>query len=285
MIYMREYCVTAILSASVFFNSLTGQDISFPELNGFKRNTDFPVYSGDNINEFSLSLAETYRSYRFVEMNLAQYRKGKNEIRIEISRFEDNLMAFGIYSLGRSSSFRYLNLGSQGYSANSMVNFFKGQYYVHMTVLPGNEKNMLSAESLAVRIANMLPGYPEMPAILNRFPETGRKVNEEIFINENVLGHKFLNRAFKAVYEVGPDIFSLYLIENQSTSETWKAAEAYLSQAGEEVPESETGKYVITDGYNGTIFLAWNNKTMVIISGLSKDQADVADKYTSEIIE
>ncbi len=140
------------------------------------------------------------------------------------------------------------------------------------------------AESLALRIANMLPGNQEMPQTLSRFPETGRKINEETYINENVLGHKFISGAYKAVYEVGPDIFSLYLIEKQSVSEIWKTVDFYLKQSGEDVPESESGKYVISDGYNGTIFLAWADKTIVIISGLSKDQADIADQYTSEII-
>ncbi len=282
---MRKYFIAAVLTASFFSTLLPAQDISFPELKGYKKNVDFPVYSSDNLNEFNRSLAETYRSYRFVDMHLGEYRKGKNEIRVEISRFADKLMAFGIYSLGRSSSFRFLNLGSQGYSGNGVVCFFKGQYYVHISMLPGNEKNIQMAESLAIRIANMLPGYAEMPAMLKRFPETGLKVNEEKYINEKVLGHKFLTGAFKADYEVGPDNFSLYLIENNSNSETWKMAEAYLNEAGEDIPESETGKYVISDGYNGTIFLAWSNKTMVIISGLSKDQADVAYNYTSEIIE
>ncbi|HUX96488.1 MAG TPA: DUF6599 family protein [Bacteroidales bacterium] len=282
---MRKYFVVAILTAAVFITSLPAQDISFPELKGYKKNTDFPVYTSNNLNELRSSLVETFLSYRFVDMNIAEYRKGKNKIRVEISRHADNLMAFGIYSLGRSSSFRFLNLGSQGYSAEGVVNFFKGQFYVHLNILPWNEKNIQMAESLALRIANMLPGYPEMPAILTRLPETGRKTNEETFINENVLGHKLLAGAFKAVYEVGPDIFSLYLIENHSASETWKMAEAYLKQAGEDIPESETGKYVISDGYNGTVFLAWSNKTMIIITGLAKDQADVADKYTSEILE
>ena len=48
--------------------------------------------------------------------------------------------------------------------------------------------------------------------------------------------------------------------------------------------ESSSGKYVLADGYNGTIFLAWKDNRIVAISGLSKDQADIADKYTSEIL-
>ena len=41
---------------------------------------------------------------------------------------------------------------------------------------------------------------------------------------------------------------------------------------------------MLTDGYNGTIFLAWKDKRIVIISGLAKDQAELADNYTAEIL-
>jgi hypothetical protein len=40
---------------------------------------------------------------------------------------------------------------------------------------------------------------------------------------------------------------------------------------------------MFTDGYNGTIFMAWAEKTVVIITGLSKDQSDIADQYASQI--
>ena len=41
---------------------------------------------------------------------------------------------------------------------------------------------------------------------------------------------------------------------------------------------------MFTDGYNGTVFLSWKGNQIVIITGLAKDQADIADKYTSEIL-
>jgi hypothetical protein len=48
--------------------------------------------------------------------------------------------------------------------------------------------------------------------------------------------------------------------------------------------ETDDNRVVLADGYNGTIFLAWKDKKIVIISGLAKDQAEVADNYTSEIL-
>ena len=53
---------------------------------------------------------------------------------------------------------------------------------------------------------------------------------------------------------------------------------------GTEKVESESGRYMLKDGYNRTIFLAWKENRIVIISGLSKDQSEVADKYTSDIL-
>ena len=123
-----------------------------------------------------------------------------------------------------------------------------------------------------------------MPALLSQFPETGKKQNEETYINESVLGHKFLNKAYKAIYEVGNDNFSIFIIENNSPGEAKKTVDTYLKATGLEVIDSGSDKFLIADGYNGSVFLALKDNLIVIISGLSKDQAEIADRYTSEIL-
>src|SRR5450759_5805757 len=123
-------------------------------------------------------------------------------------------MAFGIYSTERSPSFRFINLGSQGYIADGAINFFKASYYVKIRTYSKNESTLKSAESLAHEVADLIKGGKEMPSALSLFPATGKKVNEEIYINESVLGHKFLNKAYKADYESGNDTFSIFLMES-----------------------------------------------------------------------
>jgi hypothetical protein len=272
------------LIAILVFGSVSAQEVNFPELDGYKKNTDFPVYSPDNLWDFINGAAETYLAYGFVDVHVAEYKKGKNVIKVELYHHSDHIMAFGIYSTERSPSFRFMNLGSQGYVAEGSINFFKGNYYVKIRSYSKNEKTLQTSESLALRIADMLPGSAEMPPLLSIFPSTGKKVNEEMYINESVLGHKFLSKAFKADYEVGPDVFSVFIIDSKSPVEALKSANAYLASAGAEAAESSSEKYVLTDGYNGTIFLSWRESRIVIISGLSKDQADIADQYTSEIL-
>ena len=268
----------------LLFGPASAQEFKFPDLSGYRKNTDFKAFLPDDLWDFIDGAAETYLSYGFVDLHIAEYKKGKNVIKLEIYRHSDHILAFGIYSTERSPSFKYMNLGSQGYKADGSINFFKGNYYVKIRTLPKNVKTLQAAESLALSAAAMLEGSTEMPPVLSMFPSDGKKKNEEVYINENVLGHKFLKRAYRANYESGPDIFSVYIFNCKSPEEAWESANAFLVSAGMDSLESSSGKYVLSDGYNGTIFLAWKDNRIVAISGLSKDQADIADKYTSEIL-
>jgi hypothetical protein len=268
-----------ILSSSAF-----AQELTLPELSGYKKQTNYPVFTADNLWDFINGAADTYLAYGFEDLHVAEYKKGKNVIKLEIYRHKDNTLAFGIYSTERSPSFRYLNIGGQGYSADGSINFFKGNYYVKIRTYSKNEKTLQAAESLALQTANMLKGDAGLPAELAQFPAEGKKANEETYINESVLGHKFLNNAFKAQYQLGSDVFSVFVMDKASTHEAVTTVNEYLKQTSLEPTDEDNGKFALNDGYNGTIFLAFKNSKIVLISGLAKDQSDVAERYTSEIL-
>jgi hypothetical protein len=271
-------------SLFIFSGLLTAQDFVYPQLKGFKIVTNYPVFKPENLWDFINGAADTYLACGFVDLHVAEYKKGRDVIKLEIYRHSDHVMAFGIYSTERSPSFSFMNYGSQGYIADGAINFFKGNFYVKIRTYSKSEKAIQSAESLAIRVSDMLEGDTKMPEMLGLFPAAGKKINEETYINESVLGHKFLNRAFKAIYETGSDNFSIYIISDKSAEESLKSVEAYLKSAGIDATEPAGGKYILTDGYNGTVFLAWKDKLIVLISGLSKDQSAIADRYSSEIL-
>jgi hypothetical protein len=260
------------------------QDLSLPNLEGFKKITNYPVYQPENLWDFINGAADTYLALGFVDLHVAEYKKGRETIKLEIYRHSDHTMAFGIYASERSPSYRFVNLGSQGYIVDGAINFFKGNYYVKIRTYSSKPKTLKAEESLAARVAGMLQGETEMPALLLQFPDEGKKINEETYINESVLGHQFLNKAFKASYLAGTDEFNIFLMSHNSGEETIRIVEAYLTYAGVDFVKADEGKVVFTDGYNGTIFLSWKGERIVIISGLAKDQADLADRYTSDIL-
>ena len=282
---MKKKMLTGTLLCFISIFSVA-QEIVFPELDGFKKNTDkYPVYSPENLWDFINGAADGYLALGFMDLHVAEYKKGKAVIKAEIYHHSSHTMAFGIYAAERSPSYRFVNLGAQGYVTGGVINFFKGPYYVKIRTYSEKPKILQSEESLARMITSMLTGEEVMPPVLSEFPAEGRKVNEETFINESVLGHQFLNKAFKASFVTGSDNFSIYLFDYKTPQEAFRSAEEYLASAKIEANQSDAGKYIFTDGYNGTIFLSWKDKKMVVITGLAKDQADIADKYTSAILE
>lgn len=280
---MKNKILTGLLLV-FFLASASAQEFSFPDLPGFKQTSKYPVYLPENLWDFINGAADVYLALGFMDLHVTEYKKGKETIKLEIYHHRDHTMAFGIYASERSPSFSYINIGAQGYLTGGSLNFFKGDYYVKLRTYSKKQKTLSAEESLARRIADMLQGETSMPAQLSLFPGEGKKEKEETYINESVLGHEFLNKAFKAQYQVGNDNFSIFLMKFTNPKDALKTAETYLTSAGLDAGSSDTGRFVFTDGYNGTIFLSWKNDTIVIISGLAKDQADIADKYTSEIL-
>ncbi len=281
---MKKIFFSGIL-LSVFSGIMIAQDITFPELQGYRKIMNYPVYHPDNLWDHINGAADGYLALGFVDLNVVEYKKGRNIIKLEIYRHTNHTMAFGIYASERSPSYRFLNLGAQGYITGGVINFFTGNFYVKIRTHSDKPKVRQSGESLAVRVAAMLDGDTEMPSLLYQFPDEGRKINEETYINESVLGHQFLNKAFKASYIVGNDNFDIYFLKFYDPEEASEIAQKYLATADLEPLQPNNGKFVFTDGYNGTIFLAWNRDMIVVISGLASDQSDIADKYTSEILE
>lgn len=268
----------------IFSLAVSAQDLNLPELSGFKKITSYPVFTSENLWDFIDGAADNYLKYGFVDLHVAEYKKGKDVIKLEVYRHKDNILAFGIYSSERSSSFRFINLGAQGYNVDGATNFFKGNYYIKIRTYSKKEKTLQAALALARQVADMLPGDASMPAPIAQFPAEGKKQNEETYINESVLGHNFLNIAYKANYETGPDNFSIYIFEKPSSKEVMDLVNSYLNAVKMDASDEDNGKMAINDGYNGTIFLSWKGNKVVLISGLAKDQSEIAERYTSQIL-
>ncbi len=273
-----------ILSFLFLIGSVSAQNLALPSLQGFKKIENYPVFTPETLWDFINGAADTYLAYGFQNLHVAEYKKGKNIIKLEVYKLSNNIMAFGIYSSERSPSFQFVNIGAQGYKIDGTINFFKGDYYIKIRTFSKKEKILKATESLAHIVAEQLDGTVELPSTLAMFPVAGKKVNEETYINESVLGHKFLTNSFKANYTAGTDDFSVFIINEATPAELNKTVNDYLTSAAMDAVDSESGRYMLKDGYNGTIFLAWKNKTIVIISGLSQDQSDIADRYTSDIL-
>jgi len=263
---------------------LTAQEFEFPALDKFEIDTGYPVYTPDNLWDYINGGADSYNALGFRELYIAEYKRGKkHSIKLEIYHHASENLAFGIYALERAPSYNFFDLGVQGYREEGLIHFLKGEYYVKVSTHSDSKRILAALEDLALKTEALLEGTDEFPEELSLFPEKGKQDNSEMYVAENVMGHEFLNNAFRANYNIDDNRFTIYLFTGNSTAENQDMLEQYLSGYGLSPGEQPGDKFYFEDGYNGYIYLAWKPGLVVLISGLKENNTGLANDYLNNI--
>ena len=90
--------------------------------------------------------------------------------------------AFGIYSQERLSNANFVNIGTQGYIEENVLNFMAGPYYVKISGSNTGHEDREILLTFAKKVAENLGEKGTLPSILSSFPEEGQKKNSEKFI-------------------------------------------------------------------------------------------------------
>ncbi len=254
---------------------LSAQDsIRFPEMKGYSLHFDYPVYTPDNLWDYIDGAADNYLNYHFVNLHIAEYYKGNKKVffKAEIYRHESPLYAFGIYSSERSPDYHFIHLGVQGFQEESLIYFLKGPYYVKILTQQEGKRAERDIEVLAHKLEAMLAGTTRFPPELALFPENNKIANSERFIASAFLGHEFFDSVFTARYQTGEVSFSMFLTRRSTPENAKKLLETFYKNATGQVPQPlKEGDRVIKDGYNGDIFLIWQDHVIFGFRNL-KDQ-------------
>jgi hypothetical protein len=193
-----------------------GTRVVFPEVPGYTLTTEATVYEPSNLWDFIDGAADLFVSYGFVDLHIAYYDSGDGvEIRAEVYRHDTPEDAFGMYSQERLPRNSYLDIGTQGYAEEGMINFLSGRYYVKLS---SNRVGKSVGEGLFViakRIEAVLGQRTSWPVVLALLPVEGRVRNSEQYIAESYLGYTFLRGAYTAQYG-GGEPFEIFVILGES---------------------------------------------------------------------
>lgn len=269
----------------LFSSSAISQGFDVPDLAGFKKERNYPVYTPDDLWDYINGGADSYNALGFTDLNIIEYTRGKkNVIKLEIYQHRSEEMAFGIYALERAPSYNFIDRGVQGYSGEGFQNFFKGVYYIKIYTYSKNKRALEGVDKLASAVDQAIEAKKTFPEQLGLLPPEGKKVNEEMFVSENVIGHSFLSDAYRASYEVDEKSFIIYLFVRETGEDIESMVQKYMSRQDLDVENQSEGKASFEDGYNGDIFFAWQNNLMVLITGLDSTDSDLAFNYISNIL-
>jgi len=242
------------LSVLVVFSSYVNavdSDVSFPKIKRWKLKVSSDVYTPDNLWDLINGAAESYLSYDFIDLHLADYKsKSGVEIHVEIYRHSSAANAFGIYSSERSPEYNFVEVGVQGYVEEGILNFNSGKYYIKLYTSDSGEEVEESLLLISRGISDHLGEDNTWPELLATFPPKGKIPNRDHYVRENFIGFDFLHSAYSAEYEGG---YRLFVIHARDREEVIAMAKAYLKFTRQDIEPDEVSEFTIKDRYNGDI--------------------------------
>jgi hypothetical protein len=242
----------------------------FPEMTGWKKSDTLQVFSPENLYDYINGAADLYLTYDFKELQVGEYtRQDKASVIVEIYRHGSPMNAFGIYSQERLANADFLDIGSQGYYEEKVLNFLSGSYYVKISSSNTAKDDRDILVRFAKDTAEKLGGEKGFPSLLEAFPEEGKVKNAEKFIGKNFLGYSFFPSAFIADYQIAGQKFKLFLMVGASPEDCRARLQRYFQQLKRPQDGVAEKRYEISDPYHGNFELFWKGKYIGGILNLS----------------
>lgn len=267
-----------LLSATVSVAALS-RDI-FPSIKGWQSHKDDMVYTSENLFDLIDGAAEVFQSYGFVNLHVTEYQKeGGQPVRVELYRHNSPLNTFGIYGAERQPTYSFVDIGSQGYIEDGVLNFFIGVYYVKISTDEPKESGRQAMTLIAYSISDFLRQQKGFPDVLKLFPAKNKTANAEGYISENFLGYKCLHSAYTAAYEDTAKI-QLFIIPCDSLKGAQTMLGAALKEFGAKI---KAGKqtYRVVDPHNGPIYFLQKGSTICGVTHCSGSTK--ADAYLRQL--
>jgi hypothetical protein len=226
-------------------------EVSFPEPKGWKVEVSPRVYTPENLWDLINGAAESYLSYDFIDLHLADYRsRGGIVVHAEVYRHSTEDNAFGIYSAERSPEYNFIAVGTQGYLEEGVLNYFTGPFYVKLYSTESGPDVQVSLQLIGKGISDRLGQVNEWSPLLTSFPPEGKIENTERYTRDNFLGLDFLRDAYTVEYEGG---YKLFLIRGRNQDDVLEMVRAYLEFTGQETDPLQDNVFTVRDRYNGNI--------------------------------
>lgn len=191
------------------------------------------VYSPATLHKYIDGAADLYLAYGFREATVVEFYRGKQDvIMLDLYDMGRPIHAFGLYQSEKPAEVKEIALGAQGYLSDGLAAFWKGPYYVKLSVVEGKGEVL---GSLA-RAADMyLPVPAELPVELRRLPAPGRVRGSERYVKKDALGHRFLVETVSADYRLDRETATLYVSDLGSPAaaqQAWKKLRDYEARNG-----------------------------------------------------
>ncbi len=233
-----------------------------------------------NLYEFIDGAADGYLAYGFQEVASVDYEQQKTGFQavVDVYHMKDTLNAYGIYSEERNPEYSFTQVGNEGYSGGTSLNFWAGEYYVKITIF--DEKDALKKEiaKLAAAVAGKITTPGSEPAEVAYFPKANLLSHSTVYIPKDVLAQSYLANGFESKYRFGDKEGKLVLIEMESPASAQVALARYRQfesvdgRATKDIKTPGEGGFSGKDSFYGSMTAVRSGKNLVIALGMPSEE-------------
>lgn len=230
-----------------------------PEVDGWNETEERQVYFPDTLYEYINGAAESYLSYDFEELLVADFDMdgGRASLTLEIYDMGSPANAFGIFSMERFPDNEPVPVGDLGYLEDESLNFVSGRYYVKLIGFGLGEEASELMMDVGKRVAEAVRDKGRLPEPLRFFPKDDLIPRSERYVKRNFMGYDFLHNGFAASYEIDGREVEGFFIEAGSAEEAEEMLGRLLDffARDKQLPEKIARGYRVKNRYGQYFFV------------------------------
>jgi hypothetical protein len=259
-----------------------GQEKLFPEIAGWNVEVANRVYDANNLWDLIDGAADLFLEYSFIDLHYARYKNTEGiEVKAELYKHGSELDAFGMYSQERDPAYHFVQIGTQGYLEEGVLNYLDGCYYVKLSTFQKGEAPQDALLMVAKKINENLNQKNEFPKEINLLPAELKEMNSEKYVSQNFLGYSFFKSVVLGKYDSKAP-FTVFVMTAENSENASAAIKQYLENANKEsIVKIAEGKYEVKESQNGLIDICLRNNYLYGLIGCGDKQ--LRDSYLEKV--
>lgn len=230
------------------------------EINGWNRSGEIRQFVGEKLWEYIDGGAEFYHIYGFKKVLTCDYKNQTKQIVVDIYEMKDPKNAFGIYAYERDPKYKFINIGVQGYTSDLSLNFWKGSFYIKLSVFDKSADSKNALLSFAKIVEKKITGTFTTPTFAGFFPKQNLIENSVKYFPKDILGNSFLYNGFVAEYKSKKNSFKAFILEANDP----KTAQNFLIQYKNYLTKKKTFEKDLNNLGSGAFMGKDNGKKLVV---------------------
>jgi hypothetical protein len=251
---------------------------------GIERSSEIRTFEGESLFEYINGGAEIYHSYSFVEVASANYTFDGIEMVADVYRFEDSDNAYGLFASHRPDNPAFVQLGAEGFSSPTSIDFVKGPFVVKVIGFEKSVEIEQAVSVLASEINGILPADDSRPQKFSIFPQGDIIEATDRVYAESFLGHSFLTEVYARKYQLDTDTLTLFITEDGPGEKfaLWfelGAADGSAEPASDDLFFDDGRAFVIENSYYGRIITGLKGEHLLGVINYSDDNKDFLTEW------